>query len=60
VYNNLIETRSVQIGLHSDTDIEIRKGLNQGDLVVANAGTTLRDGDKVRPVDAATVRSGQR
>jgi hypothetical protein len=60
VYNDVIETRSVQIGLHSDTEIEIRKGLNQGDLVVANAGTTLRDGDKVRPVDAATVRSGSR
>jgi hypothetical protein len=60
VYNDVIETRSVQIGLHSDTEIEIRKGLNQGDLVVANAGTTLRDGDRVRPVDAATVRSGSR
>lgn len=60
VYNNVIETRSVQIGLHSDTDIEVRKGLNEGDLVVINAGATLRDGDRVKPVDAPTVRSGQR
>jgi hypothetical protein len=32
--------------------------LNEGDLVVANAGTSLRDGDKVTPVD--TARSSQR
>ncbi len=60
VYNNAIETRSVQVGLHSDTEVEVRKGLNEGDLVVANAGTTLRDGDKVTPIDAGAVRSGQR
>ena len=60
VYNNVIETRSVQVGLHSDNEIEVRKGLNEGDLVVANAGATLRDGDKVKPVDAVAVRSGQR
>ncbi len=52
VRNNMIETRSIQIGFHSDTDIEVRSGLNEGDLVVANAGTSLRDGDKVRPIDA--------
>jgi len=60
VYNNAIETRSVQVGLHSDSEIEIRKGLAEGDLVVANAGTTLRDGDKVKPVDAAAVLPAQR
>lgn len=60
VYNDSIETRSVQVGLHSDTDIEVRKGLNEGDLIVANAGTSLRDGDKVTPVDARGARSGQR
>jgi RND family efflux transporter MFP subunit len=60
VYANVIETRSVQVGLHSDNEIEIRKGLTLGDLVVANAGTTLRDGDKVRPVDAVAPGTGQR
>jgi HlyD family secretion protein len=59
VHDDVIETRSVQIGLHSDTDTEITKGLSAGDLVVANAGTSLRDGDKVKPIDAAVV-SGQR
>lgn len=60
VHNGSIETRSVQVGLHSDNDIEVRKGLNEGDLIVANAGTSLRDGDKVTPVDAGSPRSSQR
>jgi HlyD family secretion protein len=52
VRNNKIETRNIQIGIRSDTDIEVRSGLNEGDLVVANAGTSLRDGDKVKPIDS--------
>jgi RND family efflux transporter MFP subunit len=60
VYNGVIETRSVQVGLHSDNEVEVRKGLSEGDQVVANAGTTLRDGDKVKPVDSATLRTGSR
>jgi hypothetical protein len=57
---NVIETRSIQVGIHSDTDTEVRKGLNEGDLVVANAGTSLHDGDTVRPVDLSSLRTGQR
>ena len=47
---NVVETRRVQIGFHSDDDIEIRNGLREGDTVVANAGSSLRDGDKVKPI----------
>jgi multidrug efflux pump subunit AcrA (membrane-fusion protein) len=54
VRNDMVETRRVQIGFHSDDDIEIRNGLREGDTVVANAGSSLRDGDKVKPIaDAA-------
>jgi hypothetical protein len=60
VRRNMIETRNIQVGIHSDTDTEVRKGLNEGDLVVANAGTSLHDGDAVRPVDLSTLRTGQR
>jgi hypothetical protein len=60
VRRNVIETRSIQVGIHSDTDTEVRKGLNEGDLVVANAGTSLHDGDTVKPVDLSTVRTGAR
>jgi multidrug efflux pump subunit AcrA (membrane-fusion protein) len=55
-----IQTRTVQVGLHSDTDSEIRDGLREGDIVVANAGTSLRDGDKVTPIFADGTAVGQR
>lgn len=58
VRNDVIETRRVQVGLHSDTDTEIRDGLRDGDLVVSNAGGSLQDGDKVKTVE--TSRGGQR
>jgi HlyD family secretion protein len=54
VRGDVIETRLVQVGLHSDTDVEVRNGLSEGDLVVANAGGSFRDGDKVTPVTADT------
>ena len=43
----MVETRRVRIGFHSDLAVEIREGIRDGDLVVANAGTSLRDGDQV-------------
>jgi HlyD family secretion protein len=60
VRGNVIETRLVRVGYHSDTDTEIREGLREGDLVVANAGGSLGDGDKVKPVDADSTRMGLR
>jgi multidrug efflux pump subunit AcrA (membrane-fusion protein) len=50
IRNGVVETRRVQVGLLSDTGAEIREGLREGDIIVANAGTTLRDGDKVTAV----------
>jgi multidrug efflux pump subunit AcrA (membrane-fusion protein) len=58
VRDNTIEKQLVQVGLHSDTHTEIRNGLREGELVVADAGSSLRPGDKVRPIDGA--QSGQR
>ena len=45
-----IETRQVRIGLLSDLNVEIRDGLQEGDIVVANAGGSLEDGDQVKPI----------
>jgi HlyD family secretion protein len=50
VRNGVVLTRNIRIGLRSDLTAEIQEGLAEGDVVVANAGTSLRDGDKVRPV----------
>jgi HlyD family secretion protein len=60
IRDDAIETKMVQVGLHSDTSTEIVSGLKEGELIVANAGNSLRDGDKVTPITADTTRMGQR
>ena len=52
VKGNTIETRRVRVGLTSDTSTEIIEGLNEGEVVVADAGTSLHDGDQVRTMFA--------
>jgi HlyD family secretion protein len=47
-----VETRTVETGLGSDGQVQIGKGLAEGDLVVLRAGAFLRDGDPVRPIPA--------
>ena len=51
-----VETRRVEVGLMSGGQVEIRKGLNEGDVVVARAGALLREGDPVRPVTSADAK----
>lgn len=50
VRNNVIQTRKVKLGLLSDNNVEIREGLSDGDTVVANAGASLHDGDRVKTI----------
>jgi HlyD family secretion protein len=50
-----VETRRVEVGLMSAGQVEIRDGLQEGDIVVARAGALLREGD---PVRAVTVAAG--
>jgi multidrug efflux pump subunit AcrA (membrane-fusion protein) len=52
VKDNTIETRNVQVGLVSDTLTEILHGLDVGDVVVADAGSSLHDGDQIKTVFA--------
>ncbi len=53
VRRDRVETRRVEIGLMSGGQVEIREGLNEGDIVVARAGALLREGDPVRAVKAS-------
>jgi multidrug efflux pump subunit AcrA (membrane-fusion protein) len=53
-----VETRRVEVGLMAGGQVEIRDGLNDGDIVVARAGALLREGDQVRPV-AASADAGK-
>ena len=55
VRGNRVETRTVKVGLAAGALVEVQDGLADGDLVVARAGTFLRDGDTVRPVPATTA-----
>src|SRR6201992_2886189 len=48
VKGNTVETRKVKVGLVSDTSIEILEGLDVGEIVVADAGSSLHDGDQIK------------
>jgi HlyD family secretion protein len=51
-----VETKRVEVGLMSAGQVEIRDGLQEGDIVVARAGALLREGDPVRPVTSADAK----
>jgi RND family efflux transporter MFP subunit len=46
---NRVELRKVNLGLQTATNIEIRSGLREGDLVVTGNRSSLRAGQEVRP-----------
>jgi multidrug efflux pump subunit AcrA (membrane-fusion protein) len=52
VKGNTVETRSVRVGLVSDTSTEILEGLDVGEIVVADAGSSLHDGDQIKTMFA--------
>jgi len=52
VKGNIVETRKVRVGLVSDTSTEILEGLDVGEIVVADAGSSLHDGDQIKTVFA--------
>jgi multidrug efflux pump subunit AcrA (membrane-fusion protein) len=52
VKGDTIETRKVRVGLVSETSTEILEGLDVGEVVVADAGSSLHDGDQVKTIFA--------
>jgi multidrug efflux pump subunit AcrA (membrane-fusion protein) len=52
VKGNTIETRKVRVGLVSDSSTEILEGLDVGEIVVADAGSSLHDGDQIKTIFA--------
>jgi len=50
VHDGVVKRQDVKTGLVSRGLVEIRSGLSEGDIVVARAGTFLRDGDRVRAI----------
>ncbi len=58
VNNARVATRAIVAGLKTQQFIEVRSGLADGDIVVAKAGSFLRDGDLVRPITVEPVKTG--
>src|SRR5438045_7124239 len=52
VKGNTVETRKVRVGLVSDTSTEILEGVAVGEIVVADAGSSLHDGDRIKTMFA--------
>lgn len=55
-----VALRAVEPGVIDGGFTEIRRGLAEGDVVVARAAAFLRDGDEVRSVDMAAGREAAR
>ncbi|MBT1158022.1 efflux RND transporter periplasmic adaptor subunit [Aminobacter anthyllidis] len=51
VEDGKVDLRPVQTGMRNNGRLEIRAGLKEGDVVVAKAGASLRDGDVVATTD---------
>jgi RND family efflux transporter MFP subunit len=47
--NNRVEQRKIALGLETANAIEVRSGLNEGDLVVISGRSSLQPGEEVRP-----------
>lgn len=52
--DGMVSRVQVETGIRDSGFVEIRSGLQAGDLVVTKAGAFVRDGDRVNPVPAAT------
>jgi HlyD family secretion protein len=50
VRDGRVETRPVTVGLLADGLTEVREGISVDEVVVARAGTFVRDGDRIRAV----------
>jgi RND family efflux transporter MFP subunit len=47
--NRLIEVRKIQLGLETADKVEVRSGLNEGDMVLVGGRSSLQPGEEVRP-----------
>jgi multidrug efflux pump subunit AcrA (membrane-fusion protein) len=52
IKGNTVETRRVRVGLTSDSQTEILEGVDVGEIVVADAGSSLHDGDQIKTMFA--------
>lgn len=56
--NNRVELRKIQVGLETPDKIEVRSGLNEGDMVVLSGRSGLQPGQEVRPKATSLAAAG--
>jgi RND family efflux transporter MFP subunit len=47
--NNRVEVRKIELGIETANDVEVRSGLNEGDMVVIGSRAGLQAGEEVKP-----------
>src|ERR1039458_2981792 len=57
--NNRVEVRKIDLGLETANQVEVRSGLNEGDMVVIGSRSGLQPGEEVRPKVTAMAGSKQ-
>ncbi len=54
---NVIHIVPIQVGLETARQVEIKEGVNEGDLLVAGRRTGLKEGDRVKSVAATFINT---
>lgn len=49
IRDRIVETRKIQVGIMQDDAVEVKDGIKEGEVVIANAGGSLRNGERVVP-----------
>jgi RND family efflux transporter MFP subunit len=57
--NSRVEVRKIGVGLETATQVEVRSGLNVGDMVVIGSRSGLQPGEEVKPQVTAMAGSKQ-
>jgi RND family efflux transporter MFP subunit len=57
--NRLVEVRKIELGLETADKVEVRSGLNEGDMVVVGGRSSLQPGEEVRPKQVTMTPSKQ-
>jgi RND family efflux transporter MFP subunit len=56
--NNRVEVRKIELGLETANQVEVRSGLNEGDMVVIGSRSGLQPGEEVKP-QVTTMSAGK-
>ncbi len=58
VVGGKVETRAIETGISGNGMVEVRSGVAEGETVIVRAGTFVRDGDQVTPIETVVGAKG--